>query len=263
VGDDDRGCGADASELMTAADRESVARETPSVKPGRGRHPLWIAAIVTVVVTALSYGVPDDYAATAVGAAFLFAVWALVLRGETESVRHFGLSLGGVLENRPLDPKRVFRDTGTALAWALGLLAVIVPPFVLGFQIYRRTAGPFHFVPPASIADEIFGQALVIALPEEAFYRGYLMTALDDLWGTPWTIAKAKLGWGWIVSSALFAVGHALTITNVERLAVFFPALVFGWLRARTRGIGASSIFHVLCNVLASTLERGYGIGAS
>jgi membrane protease YdiL (CAAX protease family) len=51
-----------------------------------------------------------------------------------------------------------------------------------------------------------------------------------------------------------------LTITNVERLAVFFPALLFGWLRARTRGVGAPAMFHVLCNVLASTLERGYGI---
>jgi membrane protease YdiL (CAAX protease family) len=233
------------------------------VKPGARLHPLWISALVTLVVTALSYKVPEDYAATAVGAAFVFAVWWLVLRQDTETIRHFGLSLGGVLEPSPLDLRRAVGDAGRALTWALGLIAVIAVPFVLGFRLYRHTASPFQFVPPASIVDEIFGQALVIALPEEAFYRGYLMTALDDLWGTPWTIAKAKLGWGWIVSSAVFAIGHALTITNVERLAVFFPALLFGWLRARTRGIGAPAIFHVLCNVLASTLERGYGIGAA
>jgi membrane protease YdiL (CAAX protease family) len=246
---------------MTASDRESFEPEAPSVKPKAGLHPLWVAVLVTLVVTVLSYEVPEDYAATAVGAAFVFAVWWLVLRQDTATIRHFGLSLGGVLEPSPLNVRRALGDAGRALAWALGLIAVILPPFVLGFRLYRHTATPFQFVPPASIADEIFGQALVIALPEEAFYRGYLMTAFDDLWGTPWTIAKAKLGWGWIVSSALFAVGHALTITNAERLAVFFPALVFGWLRARTRGIGAPAIFHVLCNVLASTLERGYGIG--
>jgi membrane protease YdiL (CAAX protease family) len=246
---------------MTATDRESLKPELPSVKPGTSRHPIWITVIVTAVVTALSYKVPEDYAATAVGAAFIFAVWWLVLRQDETTIRHFGLSLGGVLEPSPLDFRRALADAGRALAWALSLIAVIVPPFVLGFRLYRHTAVPFHFVPPASIADEIFGQALVIALPEEAFYRGYLMTALDDLWGTPWSIAKAKLGWGWIVSSALFAIGHALTITNVERLAVFFPALLFGWLRARTRGVGAPAIFHVLCNVLASTVERGYGIG--
>jgi membrane protease YdiL (CAAX protease family) len=107
----------------------------------------------------------------------------------------------------------------------------------------------------------VVGQALVIGLPEEAFYRGYLMTALDDAWGTPWTLARAKLGWGWIVSSALFAIGHYLTEPDVQRLAVFFPALVFGWLRARTQGVGAPALFHTLCNVFASTLTRGYALG--
>jgi membrane protease YdiL (CAAX protease family) len=241
---------------MTAPDRETPAARSPA-RP----HPLWVAAGVTIVVTVLSYTVPGDYAATAVGAAFVFAVIALVLRHDASTIRHFGMSLGGVLEPSPLDARRVAGDAARALAWALGALAIVVPPFVVGFRMYREVSGPFHFVAPASIADEVFGQALVIALPEEAFYRGYLMTALDDLWGTPWTIAKAKLGWGWVISSAVFAVGHALTITNAERLAVFFPALLFGWLRARTRGIGAPAMFHVLCNVLASTLERGYGIG--
>ena len=97
---------------------------------------------------------------------------------------------------------------------------------------------------------------LVIALPEEAFYRGYLMTALDDAWGTPWTFAKAKLGWGldrYRARSSRSGTSHRAR--HPERLAVFFPALVFGWLRARTRGIGAPALFHVLCNVLASTLD--------
>jgi membrane protease YdiL (CAAX protease family) len=240
---------------MTASDRESQSARSFS-----RLHPLWIAALVTLVVTVLSYEVPEEYAATAVGAAFVFAVWGLVLRNDTVTIRHFGLSLGGLLEPSPVDGRRALREAGRALSWALGLTALIIAPFVLGFRFYWRVSASFHFVAPASIADELFGQALVIALPEEAFYRGYLMTALDDRWGTPWTIAEAKVGWGWVVSSALFAVGHALTITNVERLAVFFPALLFGWLRARTRGIGAPALFHVFCNVLASTLERGYGI---
>jgi membrane protease YdiL (CAAX protease family) len=247
---------------MTVSDRGPGKPEVRDAKTTTRLHPIAIAVLVTLVVTALSYKVPEDYAAAAVGAAFLCTVWVIVLRHDTETIRHYGLSLGGLLDQPPGGWGEAIREAGWALAWALGLIAVIVPPFVLGFQFYRHTATPFHFVPPASIADEIFGQALVIALPEEAFYRGYLMTALDDLWGRPWTIAKAKLGWGWIVSSALFAVGHALTITNVERLAVFFPALLFGWLRARTRGVGASALFHVFCNVLASTIERGYGMGA-
>ena len=42
--------------------------------------------------------------------------------------------------------------------------------------------------------------------------------------------------------------------------AVFFPALVFGWLRARTGGIGASMLFHALCNVYSQALGRGFGV---
>jgi len=41
---------------------------------------------------------------------------------------------------------------------------------------------------------------------------------------------------------------------------VFFPALLFGWLRSRTRGVGASIAFHALCNLLSEALGRGYGM---
>jgi membrane protease YdiL (CAAX protease family) len=223
-------------------------------------HPLWVVAIVTAVVTALSYAAPSDYAATAVGGAFILAVVWLVLRHDVATIRHYGLSLGGVLEPSAIDWRRLARASAGAAAWAFGLIAIIAVPFVVGFRIYWHVHRGFSFRLPTSISDEVLGQVLVIALPEEAFYRGYVMTALDDAWGTPWTLAKAKLGWGWIASSALFAVGHILTEPHPERLAVFFPALVFGWLRARNGGVGTSALFHALCNVLASTLTRGYGM---
>jgi uncharacterized protein len=243
------------------ADATGDALPAP-VRPTRA-HPLAIAAGVTVAVTVASYAAPADYAATAVGAVFLAAITALVLRHDTATIRHFGLSLGGLLEPKAIDWKRVAREAGRAAAWGGGLAALVTVPFAIGFRIYWHARAPFVFRPPASILDEVFGQALVIALPEEGFYRGYLLTALDDAWGTPWTLFKAKLGWGWLVSSAIFAVGHFFTEPNPQRLAVFFPALVFGWLRARTGGIGAPALFHVLCNLLASTLSRGYGFGMS
>jgi uncharacterized protein len=238
---------------------------TESLDPVRIRptrlHPLLVAALVTVAVTAVSYLSPPEYAATAVAGAFLLAVMRLVLRHDALTIRHFGLSLGGLLEPSPIEGRRVVRAALGAVTWAVGLLAVIAVPFFIGFRIYWRVRQGFVFRLPASVFDEVFGQVLVIGLPEEAFYRGYLMTALDDLWGTPWTLAKAKIGWGLVASSALFAAGHYLTEPDVQRLAVFFPSLLFGWLRARTGGIGAPALFHVLCNVLASTLTRGYGFG--
>jgi hypothetical protein len=70
-------------------------------RPHGARHPLIVASLVTLAVTAVSYLAPGDYAATAVGGAFIVAVVRLVLRFDTATIRHFGLSLGGVLEPTP------------------------------------------------------------------------------------------------------------------------------------------------------------------
>ena len=59
---------------------------------------------------------------------------------------------------------------------------------------------------------------------------------------------------------AIFAVGHLLTEPYPGRLAVFFPSLVFGFLRAREGGVGASIVFHALCNLFASYLGQSYGL---
>jgi uncharacterized protein len=260
----------DATKTGQTGEPDATPRNGMSNEPGGAAdqatrptrvHPLGVAAAVTVLVTIASYAAPPDHAATAVGAVFLASVTWLVLRHDAPTIRHFGLSLGGLLEPRTIDWRRVAREALHAATWAVTLAAVVAVPFAIGFRIYWHARQPFVFRPPPSILDEVFGQALVIALPEEAFYRGYLLTALDDVWGTPWTFAKAKLGWGWLVSSAIFAVGHFFTEPDPQRLAVFFPALVFGWLRARTGGVGSPALFHVLCNVLASTLGRGYGFG--
>ncbi len=229
-------------------------------EPPGARRPLLAAAITTAVVTAVSYLSPDRYAATLVGVSFLAATWWLVLRHDEVTVRAYGLSLGGVLEPVPIEPRRVAREALESIAWALLLMAVIFPFFWLGYRAVWHPKLHFSFRLPPSFVDEIAGQLVVIALPEEAFFRGYLHSALDRAWPPRWRILGADLGPGWLVAAAIFAVGHFFTIHHPARLAVFFPALVFGWLRKRTRGIGASLLFHAACNVLSATLGRGYGL---
>jgi membrane protease YdiL (CAAX protease family) len=60
------------------------------------------------------------------------------------------------------------------------------------------------------------------------------------------------------LAALIFAVGHVLTIPNPARLGVFVPALIFGWMRARTGGIGAAVLFHAMCNLLSAFLAEGY-----
>jgi membrane protease YdiL (CAAX protease family) len=216
--------------------------------------------VTTAAVTLASYFSPDRYAATLVGVGFLASTWWLVLRHDETVVRSYGLSLGGLLEPARLEPGRLARDALIALGWTLLLVAITFPPFAVGYRLFWRPHAHFVFRLPPSVFDEIAGQLVVIALPEEAFFRGYLQTSLDRVWRPGWRILGADLGPGWLVAAAIFAVGHVLTIPQPARLAVFFPALVFGWLRQRTGGVGASVLFHASCNLFSAALGRGFGL---
>ena len=93
-----------------------------------------------------------------------------------------------------------------------------------------------------------------IALPEEVFHRGYLMSALEQRWPPTRTLFGVPFGWAAILSSALFALGHLVTMPNTARLATFFPALVFAWLWRRSNSLWAPALFHVASNLLMDVL---------
>jgi membrane protease YdiL (CAAX protease family) len=198
-----------------------------------------------------------------VGLTFLLVTYYCVLRNHTNDfVAHHGLSFGGFLETEALSPLRAIKETAKALGWALGTALVVFPPFAIGFYFWWHPRGAFEWAPLTSVGNEALGQLLVVALPEEAFYRGYLQTSLDDAWKTRWRLFGGYLSPGLLVASALFAIGHVLTEPNASRLAVFFPSLLFGWLRTRTRGTGASIGFHALCNLFSAYLGRCFGMWA-
>lgn len=223
---------------------------------------LGVTFATTAVVTAVSWLAPATHAATVIAVVFLAATWWRVLRLDMATIRAHGLSLGGLLEPTRLDARRLLREASVALQWA-GLAALITfPPFYYGFQAYYKLGAHAGFALelPRGLLDEVAGQLFVIALPEEAFFRGYLQTRLDQRWRPRWRVLGANLGPGWLVSAAIFAVGHLLTTPNPGRLAVFFPALAFGWLRARTQGIGAGVAYHAACNLFSTMLSRGFGL---
>lgn len=101
-------------------------------------------------------------------------------------------------------------------------------------------------------------QVIVVAIPEELFFRGYLMGRLEERWPSSRRLLGAPVGRALVVSSALFAIGHVLVDFNPERLAVFFPALLFGWMRSRTGSIAAGALFHALCNLFSDFLHISF-----
>lgn len=235
-----------------------LARARAAPRAGLGWS-LGVATAVTLLATALSYFLPDSWAATGVGFTFLGATYWLVVHPDdnAERLQQFGLSLGGLLEAGPLSPRRLLRSTLVALAYALAAALIIYPCFWFGFRIWWKVTA-FHPAKLSSVFSDALGQLLVIALPEEAFYRGYLQTSLERELGKTVSVFGARVGWGIVLTSAIFALGHLFTELNPARLAVFFPSLVFGFLRARTGGIGASVLFHAMCNLFSAYLLHSY-----
>jgi hypothetical protein len=99
---------------------------------------------------------PGAYAATGVGLGFLAATYIVVLRGsDTATVRHFGLSVGGLLEPEPIDVKRMLRDFAWLSAERCYAL-IFFPPFWLGHVFWWKPKLPF--VPAApSLGDDVLG----------------------------------------------------------------------------------------------------------
>ncbi len=99
---------------------------------------------------------------------------------------------------------------------------------------------------------------LLVAIPEEYFYRGYLQHRLQRAFGRRLVLWGGDIGPAVWVTSAVFAVGHFLTIPSAFRLAVFFPSLLFGWLRDKTGTLWVPVVFHVLSNLVLEMLNRMY-----
>jgi len=171
------------------------------------------------------------------------------------------------LERRGQDPRDAgwrFDRLGRDLAWSLGACAVVLPLFAAGYVQFMKWAAhlpaetrwwltpsaldqPFHFRLSLDwdLAGQVAGNAAV-AFSEEFFYRGYMTLRFEERWGP---VRSA------LAAAALFALGHLLTPAP-WRLAVFFPALLFAWLRNRTGTIVGASVAHFLCNVCLLLLER-------
>jgi uncharacterized protein len=222
-------------------------------------RPIAVASGTTALVTLLSLFAPPDFASTLIGATFLGVGYWLVLRHDAGTIRAHGLSLGGVFEPGPLDFRELARSFARALGWAALFGVLVFPLFLLGYQFWFQPTRELVFAPAEDPLDEIAGQLFAIALPEELFYRGYLQSALDRAMPARLKVFGAEVGPGLLLASAIFAVGHLLTTPNPSRLSVFFPSLLFGWLRSRTGGIGAPVLFHAACNLFSAHLARGYG----
>jgi membrane protease YdiL (CAAX protease family) len=233
------------------------------------REPLLVFAIVTAlaaVVAAVGAVVPFVHANLHVPIAILFFYAPAV--AARRNGREFDYVSAGL------------RAEPVVLNLAIvGLAsAVVFPVFVVGFFVFWGAVCPTpawaqlfgglcrhwlgwshgHLRLPEGFALFALSQLVVVAIPEELFFRGYLLERLEAVWPPTRRLFGAPVGRALVVSSLLFALGHVAVIPDPQRLAVFFPSLLFGWMWSRTRSIAAGATFHALCNVVSELLRASY-----
>jgi len=145
----------------------------------------------------------------------------------------------------------------------IGLLAsvIVFPPFFLAahfWQMWVWGYKGFHPASPSVINGMILFQVFLVALPEEFYFRGYFQSGVNLVIKRKWNVLGARLGWGWIITAAVFALAHSIIYFQWWHFAIFFPALVFGYLREKTGSITAPIVFHALSNILMNWFARCY-----
>jgi membrane protease YdiL (CAAX protease family) len=212
----------------------------------------WAAAFALLLLAFLTYRPAAPLVATA---AFLYVPLALANR-RGEDLGDYGLSLRNWREDLRLFLicAAVIAPLYFAASWAFYLALPHLPTSIAQrlFPVQRPVV--FAFRLPHRFWAYAIEQLLVVALPEELFYRGFLQTRLDDAWPPRVRVLGARVGASLVVTSALFALGH-LAIFEFWRLSVFFPALLFGWLRERTGTIAGSTLLHAFSNVFQRLVE--------
>jgi membrane protease YdiL (CAAX protease family) len=98
-------------------------------------------------------------------------------------------------------------------------------------------------------------QLIVVALPEELFFRGFLLGLLEKRFPPKRRILGGGIGLALVLSAMAFALIHLPKDGDPRALATFFPGLLFGWMRSATGSILASTITHAGSNILVRTLE--------
>ncbi|HSA59451.1 MAG TPA: CPBP family intramembrane glutamic endopeptidase [bacterium] len=141
--------------------------------------------------------------------------------------------------------------------------AVIFPLFFLAAHFYQTLIFGLEFSTRGLnwSWSEAAIQVLLVALPEEFFFRGYLQSALATRFPKrfrPLGLKVLEVSWAVPLTCLIFAASHSIITFRWWHFAIFFPSLVFGWLRDRTGGLIAPVLFHTASNLAMRHIGQLY-----
>lgn len=165
---------------------------------------------------------------------------------------------------------------GRGLRTAALAMLLVFPLFAIGYLAFHEIACSSALAPlvPPGLCSRYGGiaalhapelslkllefcavQLVVVALPEELFFRGMMLHLLTRRFPPRHSIAGVGFGWAAVLTSLTFALVHLPKEGDPRALATFFPALLFAWMRLRTGSLLASTIVHAGSNILIRFLE--------
>jgi hypothetical protein len=213
---------------------------------------LWLGTLLAIraVVSLWEMGVHEAILAL-VPVLFMYVPdWWCTRRGLDPDTYHLGLP--------------GLRDPawGRALKLNAVFIGIVAGPFLLGYHLWQTAVMGFGYQGtwPSQPLMLMGYHLFFVAIPEEMYYRGFMQTRMDQVWTPRWRILGATLGPGWLVTCVLFAFGHSIVQVQWWHVAIIFPSLAFGWMRARTDDVIAGALFHAVCNIAVGFLDTLYGI---
>ena len=237
------------------------------IRSRSGRHALWAWLAVAVVVASvvrIDVKLPlIGHLGSALVAVILLYAPVVVAWRRDEDLVDYGFRL---------DP------IGKNLRYAALALAVILPLFAIGYVgFYQtvcdlpslRTLAPpgtcrgwhgFELHAPREAVGDLLEfcavQVVVVALPEELFFRGCLQKLLEERFTPRYRLWGGGIGVALVLSAAMFAVIHLPKAGDPRALATFFPGLLFGWMRSATGSIAGSVAVHASSNIWVHLLDK-------
>lgn len=174
------------------------------------------------------------------------AIWIyvplLVLMARRQPIERYGLSLA---------------NWRGGLTDAAAVLAVLVPTYAIGHMLFRIGIQGHRFVAPfaGDVGDLLASNLLAIGLPEELFFRGYVLTRLEDAFGPGRKLWGGRLGLAVFASALIFNAAHPLAGGSWWQGNMPFGILL-GWLWCRRGNLVAPTLVHGITNVVFILLER-------
>lgn len=218
---------------------------------------LAVAALVRLPLTIPLVG----HVGSALVALLFLYVPSEIARRRGEDVADYGFALGSVgrgLGHAALAMALLFPlfAAGTVAFYELACetgLAALAPAGLCaryqGLEAIHAPALDLRFLEFCAV------QLVVVALPEELFFRGMLLSLWTRAMPARRRLAGVPFGWAAVLSSAAFAVVHLPRDGDPRALATFFPGLLFAYLRLRTGSLLAPILTHAGANILIRLLD--------